>query len=43
VTGFLGNLPQADVIRTIELFAKEARPCLQAMPAQAEPGLAVAG
>lgn len=43
VTGFLGNLPQADVIRTIELFAKEARPRLQAMPAQAEPGLAVAG
>ncbi len=29
VTGFLGNLPQADVIRTIELFAREARPRLQ--------------
>ena len=26
VTGFLGNLPQAEVIRTLELFAREVRP-----------------
>jgi alkanesulfonate monooxygenase SsuD/methylene tetrahydromethanopterin reductase-like flavin-dependent oxidoreductase (luciferase family) len=26
VTGFLGNLPQEHVVRTLELFAKEARP-----------------
>jgi len=26
VTGFLGNLPQEDVVRTLELFAKEVRP-----------------
>ncbi len=26
VTGFLGNLPQAEVIRTLELFASEVRP-----------------
>lgn len=29
VTGFLGNLPQTEVVRTIELFAKEVRPRLQ--------------
>jgi len=29
VTGFLGNLPQAEVIRTLELFAKEVRPRFQ--------------
>lgn len=26
VTGFLGNLPQEQVVRTLELFAKEVRP-----------------
>jgi alkanesulfonate monooxygenase SsuD/methylene tetrahydromethanopterin reductase-like flavin-dependent oxidoreductase (luciferase family) len=26
VTGFLGNLPQEHVVRTLELFAKEVRP-----------------
>jgi alkanesulfonate monooxygenase SsuD/methylene tetrahydromethanopterin reductase-like flavin-dependent oxidoreductase (luciferase family) len=31
VTGFLGNLPQDDVVRTLELFAKEVRPRFQAM------------
>jgi alkanesulfonate monooxygenase SsuD/methylene tetrahydromethanopterin reductase-like flavin-dependent oxidoreductase (luciferase family) len=41
VTGFLGNLPQAEVVRTIELFAKEVRPRLQAMPLQEESSLAV--
>lgn len=29
VTGFLGNLPQAEVVRTLELFAKEVRQRLQ--------------
>jgi hypothetical protein len=29
VTGFLGNLPQEEVIRTLALFAKEVRPRLQ--------------
>ncbi len=29
VTGFLGNLPQEEVIRTLELFAREARPRVQ--------------
>jgi len=29
VTGFLGNLPQEEVIRTLELFAKEVRPRFQ--------------
>jgi len=29
VTGFLGNLPQQDVVRTLELFAKEVRPRFQ--------------
>jgi alkanesulfonate monooxygenase SsuD/methylene tetrahydromethanopterin reductase-like flavin-dependent oxidoreductase (luciferase family) len=36
VTGFLGNLPQTDVVRTIELFAKEVRPQLQLMLARAD-------
>jgi len=26
VTGFLGNLPQEDVVRTLKLFAEEVRP-----------------
>ena len=30
VTGFLGNLPQAEVIKTLELFAREVRPRFQA-------------
>jgi hypothetical protein len=29
VTGFLGNLPQQHVLRTLELFAKDVRPRLQ--------------
>jgi alkanesulfonate monooxygenase SsuD/methylene tetrahydromethanopterin reductase-like flavin-dependent oxidoreductase (luciferase family) len=29
VTGFLGNLPQQDVVRTLELFAKEVGPRLR--------------
>lgn len=29
VTGFLGNLPQVEVVRTLELFAKEVRPRVQ--------------
>lgn len=29
VTGFLGNLPQEDVVRTLHLFAKEVRPRVQ--------------
>lgn len=29
VTGFLGNLAQADVVRTIELFAREVKPRLE--------------
>ncbi len=29
VTGFLGNLPQDQVVRTLELFAKEVRPRFQ--------------
>jgi alkanesulfonate monooxygenase SsuD/methylene tetrahydromethanopterin reductase-like flavin-dependent oxidoreductase (luciferase family) len=29
VTGFLGNLPQEHVVRTLELFAKEVRPRVQ--------------
>ena len=32
VTGFLGNLPQAQVIRTLELFAKEVMPRFQRVP-----------
>ena len=36
VTGFLGNLPQTEVIRTIELFAKEVRPQLDLMLARAD-------
>ena len=35
VTGFLGNLPQTEVVRTIELFAKEVRPQLELMLARA--------
>ena len=31
VTGFLGNLPQEEVIRTLELFAKEVRPRFRAI------------
>jgi alkanesulfonate monooxygenase SsuD/methylene tetrahydromethanopterin reductase-like flavin-dependent oxidoreductase (luciferase family) len=34
VTGFLGNLPQTEVVRTIELFAREVRPRLQLKLAQ---------
>ncbi len=29
VTGFLGNLPQEHVVRTLELFAKEVRPRIE--------------
>lgn len=29
VTGFLGNLPQEHVVRTLELFAREVRPRVQ--------------
>jgi alkanesulfonate monooxygenase SsuD/methylene tetrahydromethanopterin reductase-like flavin-dependent oxidoreductase (luciferase family) len=29
VTGFLGNLPQEDVVGTLELFAREVRPRFQ--------------
>jgi alkanesulfonate monooxygenase SsuD/methylene tetrahydromethanopterin reductase-like flavin-dependent oxidoreductase (luciferase family) len=29
VTGFLGALPQPDVVRTLELFAKEVMPRFQ--------------
>ncbi len=29
VTGFLGNLPRAHVVRTLELFASEARPRIE--------------
>ena len=29
VTGFLGNLPQEEAVRTLELFAKEVRPRFQ--------------
>jgi alkanesulfonate monooxygenase SsuD/methylene tetrahydromethanopterin reductase-like flavin-dependent oxidoreductase (luciferase family) len=36
VTGFLGNLPQEEVIRTLELFAKEVRPRFQRT---SQPGL----
>lgn len=36
VTGFLGNLPQTSVVRTIELFAKEARPQLELTLARAD-------
>jgi alkanesulfonate monooxygenase SsuD/methylene tetrahydromethanopterin reductase-like flavin-dependent oxidoreductase (luciferase family) len=40
VTGFLGNLPQEAVLRTIELFATEVRPRFQAMaqPSRTLPG-----
>jgi alkanesulfonate monooxygenase SsuD/methylene tetrahydromethanopterin reductase-like flavin-dependent oxidoreductase (luciferase family) len=30
-SGFLGNLPQTEVVRTLELFAREVRPRLQLM------------
>lgn len=43
VTGFLGNLPQTDVVRTVELFAKETRPLLQAMLVQGEQRAVAAG
>ena len=36
VTGFLGNLPQTEVVRTIELFAKEVRPQLELVLARAD-------
>jgi alkanesulfonate monooxygenase SsuD/methylene tetrahydromethanopterin reductase-like flavin-dependent oxidoreductase (luciferase family) len=29
VTGFLGNVPQQDVVRTLELFAREVMPRFQ--------------
>jgi alkanesulfonate monooxygenase SsuD/methylene tetrahydromethanopterin reductase-like flavin-dependent oxidoreductase (luciferase family) len=32
VTGFLGNLPQEQVVRTLELFAREVRPRLRPTP-----------
>ena len=35
VTGFLGNLPQAEVIRTLELFAAEVMPRFQQTPESA--------
>jgi hypothetical protein len=28
VTGFLGNLPQEEVVRTLDLFAREVKPRL---------------
>jgi alkanesulfonate monooxygenase SsuD/methylene tetrahydromethanopterin reductase-like flavin-dependent oxidoreductase (luciferase family) len=31
VTGFLGNLPQEQVVRTLDLFAKEVRPRFERM------------
>lgn len=34
VTGFLGNLPQSDVVKTLELFAKEVKPRLAAKMAR---------
>lgn len=43
VTGFLGNLSQVEVVRTVELFAKEVRPRVRAVLAQVESSLAVAG
>ena len=43
VTGFPGNLPQTNVIETIELFAKEVRPLLQAMPTKSEREAVAAG
>jgi len=36
VTGFLGNLPQEEVIRTLELFAREVRPRFRRMLEPAE-------
>ena len=36
VTGFLGHLPQAEVIRTLELFSREVKPRIDLMPNQAE-------
>jgi alkanesulfonate monooxygenase SsuD/methylene tetrahydromethanopterin reductase-like flavin-dependent oxidoreductase (luciferase family) len=36
VTGFLGNLPQEHVIRTIELFAREVSPRFQRTPQVAD-------
>jgi hypothetical protein len=41
VTGFLGNLPQADVVKTLELFSAEVRPRFEralAQPETAQPG-----
>lgn len=50
VTGFLGNLPQEAVVRTLELFAKEVRPRFRAMvqpygalPSESELGSQSAG
>lgn len=40
VTGFLGNLPQTEVVRTLELFAREVRPRVRSMLAHAESRLA---
>jgi hypothetical protein len=39
VTGFLGNLPQEHVIRTLQLFASEVRPRCERLlePPQKEP------
>ncbi|WP_067732676.1 LLM class flavin-dependent oxidoreductase [Novosphingobium naphthalenivorans] len=36
VTGFLGHLPQTEVVRTLELFAKEVKPRLQSMLRETE-------
>lgn len=36
VTGYLGNLPQTEVVRTIELFAKGARSRLEPMLVRGE-------
>jgi len=40
VTGFLGNLPQTEVVRTLELFAREVRPRVRSMLEHAESRLA---
>jgi alkanesulfonate monooxygenase SsuD/methylene tetrahydromethanopterin reductase-like flavin-dependent oxidoreductase (luciferase family) len=36
VTGFLGNLPQTEVVRTLELFAHEVKPRLRSILKQAD-------
>jgi len=38
VTGFLGNLPQQEVLRTLELFAREVRPRVQQRLAPVQSG-----